>query len=643
MRLYTPDAGLASGKPIHLSPDHRRMLLEESGISPEIADERGYRTVSSRAELPEFKKYQRRIGLRLPLYSPDGKASLSQIKPYNPRRDKHGKIIKYETPGGSEMIVDVHPRMRDEARNGDGDLWITEGVKKGDSLTSRGLCAVALPGVWMYAVKDTGGRQLLPCFDHIRLEGRRVYVVYDSDVMAKENVQLALERLVAALEERGADVRVVYLPDGEGCGEKVGVDDYLVAGGTVAELKALARRFEPEDLGRVRLSRDDKLKALVEDLWRTWLAFYWKSVGGHSACALFAALREAAARCGHPHRDGIQVKVSWRTLQERAGIGSSRTLSKAIGRLEEWGLCYRDNEGRKAEKTGVFVLRASVKQVGETGANEEKGSNPMGRFDPGALHLRVALLRWSDPGRKARRGLVKGTRRVRESRLPARPPRKRLGKIRGAGIDVLHAAGGELPLDNLYDVLYPGKEPEKRRPRDLRRRQLPMLERAGIITVDEDLVVRLTDDWLEALENARELGGELEAEDLSRDRHARQRRAYRSRDDVEPDRHHVNAGADGWTEDLRAHDAESEGQDEVAEARGDAPRSAVSDLARAVRHYLDRSPHDACQPPGWIGVMLWADDHYPGKPTPAEIRSAIEELGGEAYLRSRLERSREAA
>lgn len=77
---------------------------------------------------------------------------------------------------------------------------------------------------------------------------------------------------------------------------------------------------------------------------------------------------------------------------------------------------------------------------------------------------------------------------------PARPKHKRLGKIQGAMIDALDvAAEGELPLEELYDVLKPGRRPEKRWHRDLRQRQLPMLEEAEIVTVREELVVKLTD------------------------------------------------------------------------------------------------------------------------------------------------------
>jgi hypothetical protein len=186
------------------------MLLEESGISPEVAQERGYYTARRRSEVPEaFKDYQRKVGLVVPMCSPDGTSRSCQLRPDKPRKNKKGRPLKYETPGSSKVILDVHPFMLEEVRSGEGDLWLTEGIKKADSLTSRGLPTIGLIGVWNWQ-RDG---QMLPCWDHVRLEGRRVYVVFDSDVMVKEGVQLALERLVAALDGLGAEVLVVYLPE----------------------------------------------------------------------------------------------------------------------------------------------------------------------------------------------------------------------------------------------------------------------------------------------------------------------------------------------------------------------------------------------------------------------------------------------
>ena len=234
---------------------------------------------------------------------------------------------------------------------------------------------------------------------------------------------------------------------------------------------------------------------------------------------------------------------------------------------------------------------------------------------------------WSRPAFTPKRGTVSGTRRVRESKASEPQGRvERLGKVRGAILDVLDAAGGGATLQELADALH------RKRARDLRRRNLPWLEEAGILAVEGDIVT-LTEDWLERLEDAREAGGELEAEELARKRHRDRSRAFHGREKVQPDRHHANLGADGHVEDLRPLEA----------AEPEPEPDLVSDLAAAVRGYLDRHPHDARQTPYWIGATLWAHGLYDGKPTPAETRSAIGELGGAEYLEETLRRARGAA
>ncbi len=81
-----------------------------------------------------FSKYQRRPGLVVPMFSPDGETVGYQLRPDRPR--KNGP--KYETPGGSSPVVDVHPLMLEEVRSGARSLLITEGAKTGDAATSRG-------------------------------------------------------------------------------------------------------------------------------------------------------------------------------------------------------------------------------------------------------------------------------------------------------------------------------------------------------------------------------------------------------------------------------------------------------------------------------------------------------------------------
>lgn len=527
--------------PSQLSEKHQRTQIEGSGIAPEIAAERGYWTAARRSELPpEFiKDYQRRPGLVIPVRSPSGRTGY-RLRADRPRKGKDGKPRKYEQPADTPNMLDVHPRNMAALEDTSVDLWVTEGEKKGDALTSRGLCAVALFGVWGWCVAGTKGRELLACWDHIALEGRRAYIVFDADVTTKENVQLALERLVAALEARGAEVLVVYLP-----GPEKGVDDYFVAGGMPVELKLLARKFEPQDLGRIRLSRDEKLRALVEDLERRFWSEEWKGMGGHSARDVALKLIEAAKRCGKVTEDGIRVVKAQGALAVEAKV-STRTLWKALNRLEEWGFAYRDNEGRKPDKSGAFVLRASVSHKGEGQGHAGKEAQESRVSDPGDLHLRAPRLRWSRPKYTPKLGTVRGTRKVRQGQKPEPRDRiERLGKIRGAILDVLDVAGGTATLQEIADALH------RKRPRDIRRRNLPMLEEAGILTVEGDTVV-LSDNWLDRLQEARTLGQEIEADEVARKRYKEKSRGYHNRHRTEVSRHPVNARVpgDAWIEEL---------------------------------------------------------------------------------------------
>ena len=209
---HIPQEDRSHAPAARLLEEHRREIEDGSGVSPEIRAGRGYYSVTSRAQLEgtPLKNYQRRAPAWVaPMYSPDGHTTSLQIKPKHPRMDKRGKPVKYDTPAETSNILDVHPFNFERIRDPSVRLWITEGVKKSDSLASRGECVIALAGVWGW-LRDG---EPLPCWQHVALDGREVYVVFDSDVMVKPEVQLALERLVAFLEGRGARVQVVYLPE----------------------------------------------------------------------------------------------------------------------------------------------------------------------------------------------------------------------------------------------------------------------------------------------------------------------------------------------------------------------------------------------------------------------------------------------
>jgi hypothetical protein len=188
------------------------MLEVESAISPELISERGYFTATAPEELRTlgFADYQLRVpALVVPMYGPEGVVESHQIRPDNPRMNDEGKPVKYETPSNSGIVLDCHPSNATRLKDPQVPLWITEGVRKGDSGASRGLVVVALQGVWCWQRDST---PLLE-WNQIPLANRTVFLAFDTDIVDKSPVRQALEALADFLWERKALVYVVPLEE----------------------------------------------------------------------------------------------------------------------------------------------------------------------------------------------------------------------------------------------------------------------------------------------------------------------------------------------------------------------------------------------------------------------------------------------
>jgi putative DNA primase/helicase len=238
-----PSNGAESESQRKLSPEHLRVLLEESAIAPEVVSERGYFTATDPAELEElgFARTQRRVpALVIPVHGVNGECRFHRARPDDPREDadKPGKFTKYEQPLKTGVALDVPPQAQPALSDATKRLWLAEGEKKADALVSRGECALDVLGVWSW--KRDG--LPLPDWDEIRLVGREVFVAFDSDAERNAHVRLARSALASYLRGRGAKVRIVKLRDEED-GSKVGVDNFLAAGGTVDELLEAAEEF----------------------------------------------------------------------------------------------------------------------------------------------------------------------------------------------------------------------------------------------------------------------------------------------------------------------------------------------------------------------------------------------------------------
>jgi Domain of unknown function (DUF3854) len=199
------NAGTVPNPTAVLAANHLHMLRDGSAISDAVIQARGYRTVTTSAELLPlgFDRKQCCVpALLLPVYGPNGSNGLYVLRPDAPRViDEKGKgrlpdgtypqkVLKYEVPKGANMQLDVPPTCRPDLANPAVVLWVTEGQKKADALASVGLCALSLLGVWNWRGRNPlGGLTALADWDDIALNGRDVRIAFDSDVMTKPEVQ----------------------------------------------------------------------------------------------------------------------------------------------------------------------------------------------------------------------------------------------------------------------------------------------------------------------------------------------------------------------------------------------------------------------------------------------------------------------
>jgi hypothetical protein len=265
-----------------LTPAHLQLLTEGSAIHPDVITERGPRSLSGYSGKTELKHltfpdYQQRLpGFLLPVHTTDGQTLQIIWRPDEPRvvteRGKKPKKIKYEQLEHSDVRLDCPPRCRPHLSNPDVPLWITEGLKKGDSLASRVPCVIDVPGVWGFRVpKDVDPQQpLLPDWRYVQLAEREVIIAYDSDVSQPEVAQ-ARDTLARLLTGRGAKVRYCTLP-ALATGAKQGVDDFFAAGGTLAELEALTHAPDTPPQAYARLIQADTIEEeTVQYLWEPYI------------------------------------------------------------------------------------------------------------------------------------------------------------------------------------------------------------------------------------------------------------------------------------------------------------------------------------------------------------------------------------
>lgn len=205
-----------------------------------------------------------------------------RLKPDRPRVDGDGKAIKYEAPKGEPPRAYFPSAIVKILSDPTKPIVITEGEKKALKSDKCGFATIGLAGVWAWQQKRqrdengdaAGGRKLIHDLEQVVWNGRKVYVVFDSDIVDNPLIQQAEWELARTLMSKGATVAVVRLPAGDtgpdGRKTKVGLDDFLVQNPAKALQRLIDNATAPEapvrqlDAAQKRPNVAQQLVELVE-------------------------------------------------------------------------------------------------------------------------------------------------------------------------------------------------------------------------------------------------------------------------------------------------------------------------------------------------------------------------------------------
>jgi putative DNA primase/helicase len=235
-------------------------------------------------------------GIIFPYRYPDQK----EVREYRLRRDRPDleqgndglkEVRKYLSPPGKGNMIYFSPGCQsDWLSDGSLPIVLTEGEKKtlaldrvawdglGDSAEKPRFVALGLSGVWNFRgiiakTTDANGHRrdvkgLIPDFHLLSLAGRKVTILFDSNVRTNEQVRAARARLAKEMQTLGAKVFLADCPEVESCN---GIDDVLGsweqnAGEEKAVVQCLELLDQAKECSAERVSQADKLLIIAEGL-----------------------------------------------------------------------------------------------------------------------------------------------------------------------------------------------------------------------------------------------------------------------------------------------------------------------------------------------------------------------------------------
>jgi bifunctional DNA primase/polymerase-like protein/primase-like protein len=357
----------------------------------------------------------------------------------------------------------------------------------------------------------------------------------------------------------------------------------------------------------------------------------WPGMGGKSERDVYIALQVEGRKHSKLIPAGVRVAISYGELAVRAGVSKRALLDyrkngKArpgiISRLKRRGLLRADNAERGAAEAGAFVL--VIPQSHKFHHSTSRGGGIRDAENAcGETFATEPRLRWSAP------------------------EIRRLGKTRGAVVDILRVAGREISEVELCEALYPGKPADKHRLYYLRHTILPPLVEASVVEC-LGRTVALTTGYREALERVRLRGGELAAETRDRERHKRQSEEHRlklaapesEREKIRIPPTPEEKAACQELEEIRRSNRERrragverrklrdlKGLERVGEP--EASPALVEAVVEGLEKNRSLYKESLCYRVSWLANWAWSEDKVACKPPLADVEAVLLGLGGE--------------
>lgn len=302
-----------------------------------------------------------------------------------PYEDENGNEVgRYVRPKNESSRIYRPPALKPEILlNPDVELIITDGEKKAIKAVQEGYNCIAIAGVNGFLDACNDEDRLIPDMYKISLKDRATFIAFHGDTYEKKHKQRAFIKLASILMNQfGACVRMIHLPDSRKIGRALGLDDYLTEYGSDALYKLPITHITQRNV-RTLFLEEDKINFPVEifpDKIRDYVTTGSRVLNApveYIACALIAGVAILVNVKVHifAKKDWREPCILWTVLVGEPGQAKSPALNEIKQHIDELD---RKNEEKyeEAKRNYPEKVRAYKEKLREWEENDKEGDPP---------------------------------------------------------------------------------------------------------------------------------------------------------------------------------------------------------------------------------------------------------------------------